>query len=96
VRCCAARGTFAGDAERQRRGSFADTCRDVVVSFDEGAEHARVVGDAGLRTQLRRAGFSEARGESVLAELRNGHAAVLAEVPDIAPGQARGGMPRAA
>ncbi|HYZ28450.1 MAG TPA: hypothetical protein VE570_05280 [Thermoleophilaceae bacterium] len=96
VRRCEGRGTFAGDPERQRRGSFADTCRDVVVSFDEGAEHARVVGDAKLRTQLRQAGCGDARGERVLAELRNGQAAVLAEVPEIAPGHARGGMPRAA
>jgi hypothetical protein len=91
---CDGRGTFAGDADRQRRGSFADACRDVVVSFERGAEHPHVVGEGKLRAQLRRAGCGD--GERILSELRNGHAAVLAEVPDIAPGRPGAGMPRAA
>jgi hypothetical protein len=35
-------GSFAGDADRQRKGSFGDVERDVIVTFGRGAEHPRV------------------------------------------------------
>jgi hypothetical protein len=36
-------GTFCGDADRQRQGTFGDSDRHVIVS----REHVRVAGDAG-------------------------------------------------
>jgi len=33
-------GTFFGDADRQREGTFADSDRDVIVSYDDGGARA--------------------------------------------------------
>lgn len=49
-------GSFAGDARRQRQGSFSDSDRPLVVSYEDGAERSRVVGQAELGALLHRAG----------------------------------------
>jgi hypothetical protein len=82
-------GSFAGDPDRQRQGSFADTDRDVIVTYDDDAEHARVTGDLGIRQLLRRTGLDAAAADRIVDELRAGHAVVLAEIADIAPSDAR-------
>jgi len=33
-------GTFFGDADRQREGTFADSDRDAIVSYDDGGARA--------------------------------------------------------
>ncbi|MGH2744509.1 MAG: hypothetical protein ACRDN8_18920 [Thermoleophilaceae bacterium] len=83
------RGNFASFPCPQRQGSFADTDLDVIVNYDHGAERSRVVGDAGLRRLLQEAALESAAGEHVVDELHVGHAMVLAEVAEIAPGDAR-------
>jgi hypothetical protein len=93
---CDGNGSFAGDADRQRRGSYADAYRDVVVDFDHGCEHACAVADGEVRTCLQGAGISDGRAELVIAQLRNGDTALLAEIPDITPHQARGDVRPAA
>ena len=78
-------GTFAGDADRQRQGSFADTERDLIVHYQDGIERARVVGHATLRSELRQAGFDLNRVGHVLATLKQGRSAVIARVAEITP-----------
>jgi hypothetical protein len=68
-------GTFAGDSDARRQGSFADTDRDVVLT---GA-HAHVVGDLRVRRLLHDAGLDTATTDQVVGELHTGHAVVLAE-----------------
>jgi hypothetical protein len=79
-------GSFAGDPDRQRQGSFADTDRTAIIGYQGGAERAQVTGDAQLRLLLRAAGLDDAHAVGVLDELHNGRAAVLAH---IAPAVAR-------
>src|SRR5919108_5375744 len=35
-------GSFAGDSDRQRQGSFADAEHDVIVSYQDGAARSRL------------------------------------------------------
>jgi hypothetical protein len=37
-------GSFAGDPDKQRQGSFADTDRVVIVTYKGGADRARITG----------------------------------------------------
>lgn len=78
-------GSFASVPGQQREGSFADTDRDVVVSYDNGAERSRVVSDRELRRLPRAAAVGDAAGDGVVGELHVGRAVVVAE---IAPGDA--------
>jgi hypothetical protein len=80
-------GSFAGDPDRQRQGSFADADRDVIVSFEDGAEHPRLVGDHAVRQLLRAVAVDPAG--PVVEELHAGHAVVIAEIAAIAPREAR-------
>jgi hypothetical protein len=82
-------GSFAGDPDRQRQGSFADTDRDVIVTYDDGAERTRVTGDLGVRRLLREAALDDAAADRVVDELHAGHAVVLADVAEIAPSDAQ-------
>jgi hypothetical protein len=82
-------GSFAGDPDRQRQGSFADTDRDVIVSYDDNAGHSRVAGDLGIRRLLRRAALDAAAADHIVDELHAGHAVVLAEIAEIAPSDAQ-------
>jgi hypothetical protein len=82
-------GSFAGDPDRQRQGSFADTDRDVIVSYDGDAGHSRVAGDLGIRRLLRGAALDAAAADHIVDELHAGHAVVLAEIAEIAPSDAQ-------
>jgi hypothetical protein len=86
---CQATGTFAGDADGQRQGSFADTDRHAIVSYDGRAEHPRLVGDLELRRLLQGADLDAVPADRVVDELHLGHAAVVADVAEIAPSDAR-------
>jgi hypothetical protein len=77
-------GTFAGDADMQRQGSFADSDRDLV---EEAGAHEHLVGDHGLRRLLHDVDVDEA--DRVLEELHAGHAVVLAEVAETRSSDAR-------
>jgi len=45
-------GSFAGDPDQQRQGSFADTDRVVIVTYKGDAERARITGLRGARRLL--------------------------------------------
>jgi hypothetical protein len=74
-------GSFAGDPDRQRQGTFADTDSVVLCTFRNGAERSRVTGDRALRRLLRGTPIDGDTVDRVARELREGHAVVLAEVP---------------
>src|SRR6266545_5731362 len=82
-------GSFAGDPDRQRQGSFADTDCDVIVTYDDDAEHSRVAGDFGIRQLLRGAALDPAAADRIVDELHAGHAVVLAEIAEITPSDAQ-------
>jgi hypothetical protein len=91
VRCLRGQGTgsFAGNADRQRKGSFADTDRDVIVTYEGGAEHPRACGDAEIRRLLAAAAVRGAAADRIVDDLHAGRSVVLAEVAEIAPREAR-------
>jgi hypothetical protein len=89
-------GSVASVPHQQRQGSFADADSDVLASQENGAERLRVVGDGELRRLLRAAGLDDDAGDSVVDELHVGRAVVVAEVAEIAPGDARARLEHAA
>jgi hypothetical protein len=82
-------GSFAGDPDRQRQGTFADVDRDLVVTYEHGSGHTRVTGDLAIRDFLREAALGEEAVERVVAEIHAGHAVVVAETPEIAASDAK-------
>jgi hypothetical protein len=82
-------GTFAGDADHQRQGSFADTDRVMIITYNADAEHARVTGLRGARRLLRRAALDDDTVDRALHELHRGHAVVLVDVGEIVASEAR-------
>jgi hypothetical protein len=80
-------GSFAGDADQQRQGSFADTDRVVIVTYEGDAERARITGLRGARRLLRRAALDDAVDRAV-GELHQGQAILLVDLPEIAASEA--------
>jgi hypothetical protein len=72
-------GAFAGDADAQRQGSFADTDRVEIVSFEDGAGRTRITGLRGARRLLARTTLDPDSLERAVSELARGRAVVLAE-----------------
>ena len=82
-------GTFAGDADDQRQGSFADVDQRVIVSHDpDGGAHEHVTGERGVRALLRAAGVEQEATEQALAELAGGRALVLVQITEMGPADA--------
>jgi hypothetical protein len=81
-------GTFAGDARRQRQGSFGDTERDVIEIHDRAGDHVRASSDRTVRRLLRRFAVSRERTEAVVEALHAGRAVAVAEVSEIPPSEA--------
>ena len=73
-------GSFAGDADRMRQGSFADVDADAIVTFGEHAEHARIVGDREVRHLLRRFEFDRDTADELVEKLHAGRELVLIDV----------------
>jgi hypothetical protein len=90
-----ATGSFAGDPDSQREGSFADVERVVVVICKDDGEHSRVTGYRGVRQLLRRAALDDEAVDRTLKELHIGHAVVLVDVAEIAPSEARAHLEQA-
>jgi hypothetical protein len=82
-------GTYAGNSDRQRQGCFADTDRDLIVSYERREAHQRVTGDVALRALLRGRHLAAGEAGGVVDALHAGRATVLAEVAEIAPSDAR-------
>jgi hypothetical protein len=78
-------GSFAGDPDRQRQGSFADTDRVVIVTCKGDAERARITGLRGARQLLRRPALDD---DAVVGELHQGHAILLVDLREIAASEA--------
>jgi hypothetical protein len=65
-------GSFAGDPDRQRQGSFADTDRVVIVTYKGDAERARITGLRGARRLVRRAAVHDDAIDRAVGELHQG------------------------
>jgi hypothetical protein len=90
-----ATGSFAGDPDQQREGSFADVERVVIVICKDEGEHSRVTGYRGVRQLLRRAALDDDAIDRAVKELHIGHAVVLVDVAEIAPSEARAHLEQA-
>jgi hypothetical protein len=77
-------GSFAGDPDRQRQGSFADTDRVLIVIYEGDAERARITGLRGARRLLRRAALDDGAVDRAVGELHQGHTILLVELREIA------------
>jgi len=82
------RGSFAGDPDRQRQGSFADADCGLIVTYERGVRRWHVAGDHLIRRDLQDAGLGEAEADRVVDELRARHAVVVAEIAEITPVEA--------
>jgi len=89
-------GSFVGAADRQRKGSFADTDRDQILTCAHDGWHSQVVGDLALERVLRGADFDAAERARVLHELHAGRAVVVVVVAEVAPGDAQARLDRLA
>jgi len=72
-----AMGAFAGDANRQRRGGFADADRETVTMYRDGVQRVRVGSHRGLKAMLLGAGLDEATADADVAALHEGRILVL-------------------
>jgi hypothetical protein len=77
-------GSFAGDPDQQRQGSFADTDRVVIVTYKGDAERVRITGLRGARHLLRRAALDDDAVDRAVSELHQGHAILLVDLGEIA------------
>jgi hypothetical protein len=75
-------GSFAGEADRQRQGSFADADGVLLISHDAGAERSRIVAQSEIRKLLRNigGGVYDEGAANVVDELRSAHSVVLVDV----------------
>jgi len=76
-------GSFAGNPDRQRQGSFGDTDRVVLVTYAHGSERARITGLRGARRLLGRAALDDAAVDRAVNELGKGHAILLVDLREL-------------
>jgi hypothetical protein len=72
-----ATGTFAGDAEEQRRGGFSDVDRETVTTYRDGVKRVRIASHHNLMQMLLDAGLDEATAASDVEALHHGRILVL-------------------
>jgi hypothetical protein len=89
-------GGFAGDPDQQRQGSFADTDRVVIVTYEDDAERARITGLRGARRLLRRGALDDDAVDRAVRELHEGHAILLVDLREIAASEADARLERIA
>ena len=80
-RRCQGAGTFAGDPDRQRNGSFADVECDMIITFERRDEHPRVATHRRLKQLLSSVTLPGEPPDHLVEELHDGHRLVVAEVP---------------
>jgi hypothetical protein len=90
-----ATGSLTGDPDRQRKGSFADVERVVIVIYTDSAAHSRVTGYRGVRQILRRAAIDDDAVDRTVKDLHIGHAVVLVDLAEVAPSDARAHLEQA-
>jgi hypothetical protein len=81
-------GSFAGDPDQQRQGSFADTDRVLIVTHKGDAERTRITGLRGARRLLRRVAPDDDAIDRAVDELHQGHAILLVDLREIAASEA--------
>ena len=81
-------GSFAGDPDQQRQGSFADTDRVVIVTHEGDAQRARITGLRGARRLLHRAALDHDAVDRAVRDLHQGHAILLVDLREIAANEA--------
>jgi hypothetical protein len=90
-------GTFAGDPDLRREGSFADADSQVVIHDDPaGHGHTRVVGLKAVAALCEEVGLEDADVERALAALRAGASLVLVQIAEIGPADAAARLEAAA
>jgi hypothetical protein len=78
-------GSFAGDADRQRRGGFGDLDRETVTSYHDGVPRIRVASHRNLKRMLVEAGLDEAAADADVAALHQGRVLVLVRTSGLTP-----------
>jgi hypothetical protein len=82
-------GTFAGDPDTQRRGSFGDIDRDPVTTYQSGVKRTRIASHHRLTRLLVDAGLDHPAASSEVEALHAGRVLVLVQnesaLDDIAP-----------
>jgi hypothetical protein len=91
-----ATGSFVGDPESQRKGSFADVERVVIVIYKDDGEHSRVTGYRAVRQLLRRAAIDDDAVDRAVKDLHTGHVVVLVDAAGIAATSLRADRERVA
>ena len=71
------RGSFEGDRSKRRRGSFADSEHDEVVTFEGGDEQERIVDRNVLTKLLEQVSDDEEHAEKLVQGLHDGTHSVL-------------------
>jgi len=85
----AARGGFGGDTAAKPQGVFGNADRDVVVTFADGREQARVAGHRQLEGLLTDAGLDAETAAADVRALHDGRLLLLVHVATIGAGEAR-------
>jgi hypothetical protein len=79
-RRCQGTGAFAGNPDRERKGSFADVDRDLIVTFGRGSERRRVATHRELARLLSAVTLDGEPAARLVDELHDGHGLVVAEL----------------
>jgi hypothetical protein len=74
-----ATGTFAGDPDNQRRGSFGDADRDTVTTYQSGVERTRIASHRRLERIFVDAGLDRAIATAHVGALHAGRVLVLVD-----------------
>ena len=74
-----AMGTFAGDPDKQRRGSFGDIDRDTVTTYQSGVKRTRIASHRRLKKILVDAGLDQATAAADVDALHAGRVLVLVQ-----------------
>jgi hypothetical protein len=74
-----AMGAFAGDPDKQRRGSFGDADRDTVTTYRSGVKRTRIASHRRLEKMLLDAGLDQATATANVRALHAGRVLVLVQ-----------------
>jgi hypothetical protein len=76
-------GSFAGNPDLQRQGSFGDVDREVLITHDGGGEHGRIVSQRALRQLLGQLAVTEPEQARIQSDRGGGCATVLVELAEL-------------
>jgi nucleotide-binding universal stress UspA family protein len=75
-------GSFFGDADHERQGSFGDTDGDSLAHYDDGAVRSRVIARHDVQQLLHRVGVSDNEMDRALGALDLGHTVLAVPAMD--------------